>query len=102
MTEAIARMDDADSIPKARLLYFSTPFMSPRSSSILTEDGAELPSRSKKKKSGAVRFCHRNAVAEPMPVWLRGSGGFFCEHVRFRRIFFCEHVRFRQTKPAAP
>ena len=52
MTEAIARMDDADSIPKARLLYFSTPFMSPRSSSILTEDGAELPSRSKKKKSG--------------------------------------------------
>ena len=54
VTEAIDRMGDPDSIPKARLLYCSTPFMSPRSSSILTEDGAELPSRSKKKKSEAV------------------------------------------------
>ena len=75
MTEAIARMDDADSIPKARLLYFSTPFMSPRSSSILTEDGAELPSRSKTKKKGAVRFCQREAVAEPMPEPLPGYSG---------------------------
>ena len=54
VTEAIDRMGDADSPFEARLLYCSTPFMSPRSSSILTEDGAELPSRSKKKKSEAV------------------------------------------------
>ena len=75
VTEAIARMDESNSPFEARLLYFSTPIMSPRSSSILTEDGAELPSRSKTKKKGAVRFCQREAVAEPMPEPLPGYSG---------------------------
>ena len=74
MTEAIDRMDSADSPFEARLLYFSTPIMSPRSSSILTEDGAELPSRSKKKKSGAVRFWHRHYG----PASRRGGHGGAC------------------------